>query len=109
MLQIRRCLAAEVAVKSVRESLSQDSPVQDSPEDLLQYERLLRQTADIDRQPVNGSYRLRKNSIKASLTCSGASCRFWPILLKNSIIIAVGLFMADNCRRDRPLPTLFGH
>ncbi|MGN6579495.1 MAG: O-acetyl-ADP-ribose deacetylase [Bordetella sp.] len=43
-------LAAEVAVNSVRESLSQDSPVQEvvfccfSPEDLLQYERLLNRT-----------------------------------------------------------------
>jgi len=40
-------LAAEVAVKSVRDSLSQDSPLQEvvfccfSPEDLLHYERLL--------------------------------------------------------------------
>jgi O-acetyl-ADP-ribose deacetylase (regulator of RNase III) len=40
-------LAAEIAVRSVRESLSQDSPVQEvifccfSPGDLLQYERLL--------------------------------------------------------------------
>jgi O-acetyl-ADP-ribose deacetylase len=40
-------LAAQVAVKSVRESLSQDSPIQEvvfccfSTEDLLQYERLL--------------------------------------------------------------------
>jgi len=40
-------LAAEVAVKSIRDSLSQDSPLQEvvfccfSPEDLLHYERLL--------------------------------------------------------------------
>lgn len=40
-------LAAQIAVKSVRASLSQDSPVQEvifccfSPEDLLHYERLL--------------------------------------------------------------------